>query len=412
MNGTRPFLLTLVFLAVSLATMSLGCDTGGDFAPEQTFTPEPTAAVAVQAAPTAEPAVAPTPTLPPAPDPTPTLEPTATPTLAPTPTLEPTPTLPPTPIPEPTATPTPTLTPTPTPIPDVRASYSPGETGLDVAGMEGFDQAMVALMEKWDIPGGAVAIAKDGRLVFAKGYGLADVENEEPVLPDSLFRIASISKPVTAVAILTLVEDGLLDLDERAFDILDHFEAPDGAVLDPRINEVTVRQLLHHSGGWDRDVSYDAMWIPHRVAAQLNPPGPVVCRDVIRYMLGQPLDFDPGTQYAYSNLGYCILGRIIEEKTGQPYEEYVKENVLTPLGTTKMQVGGTLLEERAEGEVRYYGYPGQGLAYSVFPEGTQRVPWPYGGFHLEAMDAHGGWIASPVDLVRFATALDGNRPPL
>ena len=295
----------------------------------------PTAAV--QSAPTGEPVVPLTPTLPQAPDSTPTLEPTATPTLTPTPTLPPTPipeptatptptliptpipeptatpapTLIPTPTPEPTATPTPTLTPTPTakPIPDGRTSSSPRETGLDVAGMEGFDEAMAALLEKWDIPGGAVAIAKDGRLVFAKGYGLADVESEEPVLPDSLFRIASISKPVTAAAILSLVEDGLLDLDERAFDILDRFKAPDGEVPEPRINEVTVRQLLHHSGGWDRDAGYDPMFIPKHVAAQVETQQPVVCADVIRFMLGEPLDFDPGTRYAYSNFGYWPTGQ-------------------------------------------------------------------------------------------------------
>ena len=75
-------------------------------------------------------------------------------------------------------------------------------------------------MEAWGIPGGAVAIVRDGKLVMARGYGLADVEGKEPVHPDSLFRIASISKPVTAVAILKLVQDGHLDLDDKAFQII------------------------------------------------------------------------------------------------------------------------------------------------------------------------------------------------
>ena len=101
-------------------------------------------------------------------------------------------------------------------------------------------------------------------MVLAKGHGLADVENGELVQPDSLFRIASISKPITAVAILTLVEDGLLELDERAFDILDHLDPPGGEVLNPKTHEVTVRQLLHHSGGWDRSVSYDPIFIQGR----------------------------------------------------------------------------------------------------------------------------------------------------
>lgn len=280
-----------------------------------------------------------------------------------------------------------------------------------MAGMEVFDQLIPEFMEKYDIPGGAIAIAKDGRLVLAKGYGLADVENEEQVLPDSLFRIASISKPVTAVAMLTLVEDGLLDLDERVFDILDHLVAPDGEIRDSRVREVTVRQLLHHSGGWDSDKSFDPMFIPHHIAARIETQVPVTCRDVIRFMLGQPLDFDPGTQFAYSNFGYCILGRIIEEKSGQPYEEYVQQNVLAPLGMTRMQVGGTLPQDLADGEVRYYGYQEEPLAYSVLPEGPESVPDHYGGFLLETLDAHGGWVASAIDLARFVTALDGSKEP-
>ena len=261
------------------------------------------------------------------------------------------------------------------------------------------------------MPGAAVAVAREGRLVLAKGYGLANVENEEPVEPDSLFRIASISKPTTAVAILQLVEDGVLDLDERAFQILDEIEHPEGDAMDSRLDEITVRQLLQHSGGWDRDESYDPMFLAGRIERELGVPKPVSCPDVIRFMLGQPLDFDPGARYAYSNFGYCLLGRIIEEKSGLPYEEYVRERLLEPLGISRMRIGATLAEERAEGEVTYYGYPGQKPAYSTIPETAEMVPWPYGGFHLKMMDAHGGWIASAPDLVRFAASVDGSRPP-
>ena len=275
--------------------------------------------------------------------------------------------------------------------------------------MEIFDKLVPELMEKYDVPGGAIAIAKDGRLVLAKGYGLADVENEEPVLPDSLFRIASVSKPITAVAILKLVEDGCLDLDSRAFKILDRIEAPEGTTPDPRIFDVTIKQLLQHSGGWDRNQSFDPMFISGIIVRELGVPEPVSCVDVIRFMLGQPLDFDPGTQYAYSNFGYCLLGRIIEEASGQSYEEYVKSRVLQPVGITRMRIGGTLLKDRTDGEVRYYGYPGQPLGNSVVADTPDRVPWHYGGFHFTTMDAHGGWIASPIDLVRFVTALDASK---
>ena len=109
------------------------------------------------------------------------------------------------------------------------------------------------------------------------------------------------------------------------------------------------------------------MWIPGRVEKELSVPKPITCKDVIRFMLGQPLDFDPSTQFAYSNFGYCLLGRVIEEKAGKSYEEYVKENVLGPMGITQMRIGGTLPEERSESEVTYYGYPGQPSAHSVMP---------------------------------------------
>ena len=278
--------------------------------------------------------------------------------------------------------------------------------------MEVFDKLVPDLMKKWEIPGGAIAIARDGRLVLAKGYGLADIDREELVRPDSLFRVASVSKPVTATAILKLVEDGRLDLDAHVFQILDKFQAPDGTTLDPKISDVTVRQLLQHSGGWDSNKSYDPMFVPGRIEREIGVLKPVSCPDVISFMLGQPLDFDPGTQYAYSNFGYCLLGRVIEEITGQTYEEYVRSRILQPAGITRMRIGGTLPQDRAEGEVRYYGYPGQPLGDSVLADTADRVPWHYGGFHLQTLDAHGGWIASPIDLARFVTALDGSRPAL
>ena len=373
--------------------------------------PDPAPAVQGPARARAEapaPAPAPVATEEPAPTeaPTPTLAPTATP--VPTPTPEPTPTL------APTATPVPTPTPEPTPTPAPTATPVPTPTEVPTPATEAeamFDRLIPELMNHWDVPGGALAIAKDGRLVMARGYGLADIDQEEPVQADTLFRIASISKPITAFAILQLVERGELALDDQVFSILDEFEAPSGATMDPRLEQITVRHLLQHSGGWDPEKSYDAMSIPWRIEQELGVSKPVSCRDVITFMLGQPLDLDPGSEYAYSNFGYCLLGRIIEEKTGLSYEDYVKEQVLEPMGITRMRIGGTLPEERAEGEVTYYDFPGQGLAHSVIPGTPYQVPWPYGGFYVKGLDSVGGWIASTIDLVRFVTAVDGSRPP-
>src|SRR5262249_14517976 len=126
---------------------------------------------------------------------------------------------------------------------------------------------------------------------------------------------------------------------------------------------------------------------------------------IIRYMTEQPLDFDPGERYAYSNFGYSLLGRIIERTTGKQYGEFARTAVLEPLGIRRTRLGFTLLPQRAKDEVRYYDFKGR-TPPAVMGDIGQEVPLPYGSWCLEAMDAHGGWIASAVDLVRFASAFD------
>jgi N-acyl-D-amino-acid deacylase len=274
-----------------------------------------------------------------------------------------------------------------------------GEAGGRAPIAEAFDREIVAFMKARSVPGGALAVVKDRRLVYARGYGLADRERGIEVKSDSLFRIASISKPITAVAAMKLVEDGVLELDRPAFDIVKL-----GVPGDARVAKITVRQLLHHTGGWDRGRSFDPMFRSRQIAKAAGVPSPPPLREIIRYMLAQPLQFDPGAEYAYSNFGYCVLGRIIEEVSGELYEKFVKQRILAPIGITRMQIGATLDGRQAPGEVRYYTR-GDGSKPSVF-DGEPDTPIPYGAFCLEAMDAHGGWIASAIDLARFAAALD------
>jgi len=268
-----------------------------------------------------------------------------------------------------------------------------------------FDKEVEAFMAERKVPGAALAVVKDKRLVYAKGYGWADCERKLAARPDSLFRIASISKPFTAVAVMKLIEDGKLSLDARAFDLLKLepvFEKD--ARPDSRLQAITVRQLLQHTAGWDRDVSFDPMFRPLEIAKVTGTPAPAGPAAVIRYMLGRQLDFDPGARYAYSNLGYCVLGRIIEKLTGDSYEAFVRKIVLDPCGIRHMRIGRSLDGQQTTNEVRYY-IDGDAEDDSVFPDKPGKVPAPYGAFHLEAMDAHGAWIASAVDLARFAAAL-------
>lgn len=269
-----------------------------------------------------------------------------------------------------------------------------------------FDDMAKRFLETHRALGMAIAVTDQGRLVHTAGYGYADLASDETVKPDSLFRVASLSKPITAVAILQLVEQGLLSLDDHAAEYLDCQDdmAAAGEACDPRWQAVTIEQLLQHRGGWDRDQSFDAMFRSVRFAEQLGVEPPAGSRDVIRAMISQPFDFDPGQRYAYSNFGYNLLGRIIEKVSGKSYESYVREHVLEPLGITQMRLGGTRLADRVAGEVRYY-HPT--ASKSVFADDLgESVPAAYGGWCLEAMDSHGGWIASATDLARFAAAFD------
>ncbi len=260
------------------------------------------------------------------------------------------------------------------------------ETGPQVAELSVLDETMRDYMTSRDISAGSLAVTYKGRLVFARAYTWSTAD-ATPTEPSSLFRIASISKPITAAAVMKLVEEQKLGLDDTVFDILP-CTAAEGESPDPNLHKVTIRHLLQHLGGWDRDIAFDPMFIDKQVSKTLKRPLPISQADIITYMNGRPLQHAPGTKHAYSNYGYCLLGRVIEQKTGARYEDYVKQAILSPLGITGMQTGGSDLDDRAAGEVTY------------------DAKHAYGSFNLENMDSHGGWLASAPELVRFAAAFD------
>jgi N-acyl-D-amino-acid deacylase len=285
-----------------------------------------------------------------------------------------------------------------------------------MAGLEPFETKVSDVMRKYKIPGGAVAFVRDGRLIYARGFGYADLENKTPVQPDALFRIASVSKTLTSAAIMTLVEEGKLKLDDRVAPLIAHLTPAPGATVDPRWEQITIRHLLDHSGGWDRakpNGGFDPIDRPGIAAAAVNAPAPASSETLIRYMKGMPLDFDPGAKFAYSNFGFIILGRVIERLTGMRYEDFVRARVLVPVGANRTQQGKSRMKDALPEEVKYY-VAGSGLNWpivqSVFP-GDGAVPLNYGGYHLEAGDASGAWVSSTIDLLRFVNGVDGRASP-
>ena len=289
-------------------------------------------------------------------------------------------------------------------LPLIAADKLP-ETGKTFPELASFDELMRSFVKENEIPGAALAVAKDGRLVYARGFGYSNREKNEPIQPESLFRIASISKPLTAMATLQLIEQDKLKIDDSVFDILQHkAHLPNGRKVDPRLKDITLAHLMRHQGGWHRDKSIDPLFHSIEIAAALGKTPPATHNDIIRFMKGWSLDFKPGSRYAYSNLGYCLLGRVIEQATGSDYESYMKKSFLKPLGITRMRSGKTL--QRAKEEVTYYP-KGQIAGIAVTgPLIGAKVPRPYGAWSIEAMDSLGAWIASAPDLVRFGSAVD------
>lgn len=288
----------------------------------------------------------------------------------------------------------------------IAASLS-GAGGDDAPDLSAFDRTIENFRRERRIPGAALGVLKTwkglpGGRTYFRGYGRDKAEAGIPVTSRSLFRIASISKPITGLAVLVLAGRGKLSLDDRLLDHLDPEPLPlSREKPDSRWNHITLRHLLQHTAGWDRDSSFDPMFQSKRISTAAGIAGPADAKTIIRFMRSRPLDFDPGTRYAYSNFGYNLLGRVIESITGEGYETWVREQVLSPLGISRMRIGRSLPAHRARDEVGYHVDSSQ-RRESVFPEVPGQVAFPDGGFHLEAMDAHGGWIASVEDLMKFA----------
>jgi CubicO group peptidase (beta-lactamase class C family) len=254
--------------------------------------------------------------------------------------------------------------------------------GFTNAQLSAIDTIVNKRLSDYSVPGISIAIAKEGRLVFAKGYGLAKEFPEVKMTSKNVFRLASVSKPITSVGIMRLVEQGKLNLAWKVFGpgavLGDDYKTP-GQPYKTWVQDITIDHLLHHTaGGWG-NAANDPMFQQYSLDAN----------ELITWTLQNiALMNAPGTAYAYSNFGYCILGRVIEKITGLSYEEYIKAEVLID-SKFNMNIGGDTLADALPNEVQYYD-PGNPYAYPV-----------------RRMDSHGGWVSSAIDIVRFGVRNDG-----
>ncbi len=269
------------------------------------------------------------------------------------------------------------------------------------------DQTLLRLLHLEHLKGGAsVAVSVDGRIVYAKGVGFSNVEDSIPMKPYNRMRIASGSKLITAIAIMRLVQEGRISLHQKVF-------GPTGVLnndkyltyRDKRMGDITIYQLLNHSGGWTPKYG-DPMFMSHTIAQQMGKSLPISMEDIIRYMQEKSLHFTPGTFSSYSNFGYGILGEVIAKTTGMPYEDYVKSEVLAPLGIYDMQIGFSKKSEQLPLETYYYEADTSHVAFD-YMGGTEMVRRAYGGSDIQTLGAAGGWIANATDLLKLVLTIDG-----
>jgi CubicO group peptidase (beta-lactamase class C family) len=241
------------------------------------------------------------------------------------------------------------------------------------------------LLDRWPSAGLAVAVIGDGGLAWFHGHGLADVATQTPITENTVFRIGSITKTFTAIAVMQLWEQGLVDLDAPANDYLRAFRL---VAAKPSLRPATVRHLLTHTAGvgfWRRLSDLLQPGVGSGVRAGRSGAAPLARY----YRRGLPVDVEPGTKWAYSNHGFAALGQIVEDVSGQPLHRYFRDRIFDPLG---MEHTDLIQSERVHPNLAT-GYVLR--SHGLRPVADREVPTPGGG----------GVYSTTADIARYVTAL-------
>ncbi len=271
---------------------------------------------------------------------------------------------------------------------EIREKEPDAEKQRDIAVI---DSRIEQWMSQNNMPGFSLAISKNGKLVYSKGYGFAGQTPAISVTTGSQFRIASVSKLITAAAVMKLVQDGKVKMDDRVFGISSILGTMYGTQpYKTYVTDVTVSDLLHHtSGGWGQDNDPAFFDITLDAAA------------IISYTLNNlPLTRKPGAGFSYSNFGYMVLEKVIERASGKTYAQYVNEEIWNKVGAKQSVIAGSRQADKLPKEVDYFGQSGD-------------APYVY-GMNIPRAAGAMGWLSTPNDLLRFATAVDSSatRPDL
>lgn len=281
-------------------------------------------------------------------------------------------------------------------------------TGTLPSEFSDFDETVREWFRQTNTPGGVLGVSVDGETAFVRGYGYRDELLTRAMKPSTRFRIASLSKAFTRAAIHHLREGGSLELDDRAFERLNLSPLPGDTETDG-LAQITISHLLSHRGGWDRTAVGDPVFSQGAIALERGWSEPPTARQLVRSQLTEPLQFEPGTDQRYSNLGYLVLGLVVEAVTGDPHQQFLEDVIFAPLANPQIEIGRSLPEDRPDSETWYF---------------TDRVCWNVaqvkplevvrcadGGFYLEGSTASGGHVVTVRSFLQFMQEywLNGRR---
>lgn len=243
-------------------------------------------------------------------------------------------------------------------------------SSISAQAVDKVDDFIKAEMQKQHIPGVSLAIIKNGKIIKAKGYGLANVETNTPVTAETVFKIGSISKPIIAMGIMLLIEDGKISLDDKVSKFLDG--TPE------TWKDITVRNLLSHTSGIIREA-------PGFDSAKIQQDA-----DVIKTAYPLPLNFTAGEKFEYSNVGYFSLAEIIRKVSGKPWSEFLAERIFKPLGMNSTHP--TTFEEIIPNRANAYSFSNNKLTNAEV---------------YLAVRPSGAFLSTISDLIKLEAALNG-----
>ena len=223
---------------------------------------------------------------------------------------------------------------------------------------------------------------------------------------DTLFRLADLSKPITGAAVAYLIQEGKLSLDLKVTSIVDLKPFPANAEMDPNYEKMTVRHLLTHKSGFTPEDHDKYIYKTRGPALDMGLDPPLNANNMLRNMVAKSLAFEPGAKKKYAQSNYVMLGRLIEVTANEPYEKFVQNEILRPLGVRRMKIGHGPVELKDKKETFYYTQSGNHRQSDVHKRAIQ-VPSQY-RFNLAARDSTQGWIGTARDYLKFAIAADPN----